>query len=123
MRIKAALLGLTLASGVAGEWALFGGEDVSGLPGYVRDAYSEYRIQRALAADSEVQALAPLRVIAFGNTFLILGDVPTSALRNRVDAGTSPRIRKVFPNAITRNGASACTSESAASARWIRYSE
>ena len=86
--IPAAALMLALSFAAPADWELVGagGEDISEIPLSARDSYSEYRIQRTLAADPRVDREANVRAIALGNIFLILGDVPSQALRDRVDA-------------------------------------
>ena len=82
-----ALLMLSLSAAVPADWGLVGGggEDMSGIPPSFRDSHLEYRIQRTLASDARVGREAKVRVMALGNVFLILGDVPSRDLRERVD--------------------------------------
>ena len=86
--IPAMALMLSVSFAAPAEWELVGGggEDITEIPLSVRDHYSEYRIRRALASDPQVNGEANVRVVALGNAFLILGDVPSGALRDRVDA-------------------------------------
>ncbi len=86
--IPVAVLMLSMSYAAPADWGLVGGgdEDIADIPPSVRDTYSEYRIRRTLASDPQVDGEANVRVIALGNAFLILGDVPSHALRNRVDA-------------------------------------
>jgi len=82
-----AVLMLATSFCVSADWGLVGGgDDITEIPLSVRDRYSEYRIHRTLASDPQVDRQARVRVTAFGNTFLILGNVPDRALRDRVDA-------------------------------------
>lgn len=85
--IVIAVLLLTASFCVSADWGLVGGgQDITEIPLSARDAYSEYWIHRTLASDHEVDQRARVRAIAFGKTFLILGDVPSRELRDRVDA-------------------------------------
>ena len=86
--IPAAALMLSVSFAVPADWELVGGgdEDIAEIPLSVRDSYLEYRIRRVLASDPQVDGEANVRVVALGNAFLILGDVPSRALRDRVDA-------------------------------------
>ena len=82
-----AVLLLTTTFCVSADWGLVGGgQDLTEIPLSARDGYSEYWIHRTLASDRDVDRQARVRAIALGNTFLILGDVPSQDLRDRVDA-------------------------------------